>query len=186
MRYTILKVIQMERITLFKNYLEDFSRVKPEVVSISGLDAYAWYDSIDEDYGFNEIMNWNESDAWILYLAAHESGHSWTIKRLMRFIPIYFIMGSIMVSLFLLIAESPTWIIWVVVVMLTVIVGNRVSILNEIAAEEFVKKWLGSGFQLSMFLEATVKAYKPGRIPKWRYQILLNTLRELRMEYWRT
>lgn len=178
----------MERITLFKDYLEDFSRVKPEVIPIAGLGAYAWYDSIDEDYGFNEIMNWNESDAWILYLAAHEGGHSWTVKVLLRFMPIYFILSSMMVSLFLFMAESPAWIIWLVAVLLTVIVESKVPMLNEIAAEEFVKKWFGPGFQFSMFLEATIKAYEPGskeRIPKWRYRILLNTLKEIGIEYWR-
>jgi hypothetical protein len=178
----------MERITLFKSYLEDFSRMKPEVMRIAGDGAYALYDSIDESYGFNEIMNWNESDAWILYLAAHEGGHSWTVNRLMRFVPIYLIMGSLMISFFLLMAESSVWIIWLVVALLAIIVESKVPMLNEMAAEKFVKKLLGPGFQLSMFLESTVKSYGPEsktNVPKWRFNILLNTLRELEMEYWR-
>jgi hypothetical protein len=178
----------MERITLFKSYLEDFSRMKPEVMRIAGDGAYALYDSIDESYGFNEIMNWNESDAWILYLAAHEGGHSWTINRLMRFMPIYLIMGSMMVFLFLFMVESFASIIWLVVVLLTIIVESKTSMFNEMAAEKFVKKLLGPGFQLSMFLEATMKAYGStigDSVPKWRFNIMLNTLRELEMEYWR-
>jgi hypothetical protein len=178
----------MERITLFRNHLEDFSKMKPEVVSIYDMGSYAWYDSIDESYGFNEIMNWNASDAWILYLAAHEGGHSWTVNRLMRFVPIYLILGSIMISLFLLMVESPTWIIWMVVVLLAIIAERKVPILNEIAAEKFVKRLLGPGFQLSMFLEATVRAYGPAtksNVPKWRCNVILNTLKEMEMEYWR-
>ena len=178
----------MKRITLFKSYLEDFSRMEPEVVNISGDGAHAWYDFIDEDYGFNELMNRDESDAWILYLAAHEGGHSWTVYRLIKFIPIYLIMGSVAMITFLVTAESLTWIIWLVVGLLSVIIENRTSMWNEIAAERFVIRLLGSGFHLSMFLESVVKSYGDAiktRTPIWRYKIMLDDLRELKMEYWR-
>ena len=61
---------------LFKNYLEDFSRMKPEVEYCFNGDAYAWYDSINEIYGFSDILSIGKSDSWVLYTAVHEAGHS--------------------------------------------------------------------------------------------------------------